>query len=145
MNKTCISSLHFFHGDNNRFYLEVFFLVGSVEISSLRSRYDCDAVSLNSSIEFRPCQLKLQDSPKMARAALSRRAIDIQCGVVSRLSGAMPVCCLEAREAAYSPYRAPLDGPFRWAKNGPYQMRRHDCIINRYVFNRPLHLFLLYM
>src|SRR6218665_2535576 len=34
-------------------------------------------------------------------------------------------CLLLAdRRATYGPYRPPLDGPFRRAKNGPSQMRR---------------------
>ena len=57
--------------------------MGSVEISSLQSRYDCDVLSSNTGIVFRHCQLKNPDGPKMARATLSRRAIiDGQCGVL---------------------------------------------------------------
>ena len=49
------------------------------------------------------------------------------CAVRQRPSEAMPVCCLVARRATYGPYRHPLDGPFRRAKNGPSQMRRPAC------------------
>ena len=37
---------------------------------------------------------------------------------------ATPVWCLTATRATYGPYRPPLDGPLRRAKNGPSQMRR---------------------
>ena len=61
----------------------------------------------------------------MARAALSRQAIDVgKINVIYRSSRATPVCCLAARRATYGPYRPQLDRPFRRAKNGPSQMRR---------------------
>ena len=60
----------------------------------------------------------------MARAALSRRALDGPCAVMYRPSGATPVCVLATRWAIYSPYRLPLDGPFILAKTDPYQRRR---------------------
>src|SRR6218665_1364809 len=58
---------------------------------------------------------------KMARAALCRRATDGPCAVMQRPSGASPVCCLAG---TCSPCRLPLDGPFRRAKNDPFQLRR---------------------
>ena len=60
----------------------------------------------------------------MARAALRRRAIR---GKVVEMRPT-PVCCLAASRATYGPYRPPLDGPFRRAKNGPTQMRRPVCL-----------------
>src|SRR6218665_407104 len=41
--------------------------------------------------------------------------------------GATPVCYLADRRVICRPYRPPLDGPFRRAKNGPPQTRRPGC------------------
>ena len=60
----------------------------------------------------------------MARAALRRRTIDGKFAVMFRKSGATPISCLAAGRVTYGPYRPPLDGPFRLAKNGPSQMIR---------------------
>ena len=91
--------------------------------------YTCKIDSfITATAVLRPSHLKIPDGPKMAHAALSRRAIDGPCAVIYRLSGTTPVCCLAARRATtYGPYRPPLDGPFRRAKNGPSQMRRPGC------------------
>jgi len=57
----------------------------------------------------------------MARASLSRRAM---CFNVAAKWGDAYICCLAARRATFGPYRPPLDGSFRRAKNDPSQMRR---------------------
>ena len=58
----------------------------------------------------------------MACAALRRQAIDGPFAVMQQRSRVTSVYCLAARRATYGPYRPLLDGPFRWAKNGPSQM-----------------------
>src|SRR6218665_2035655 len=75
-----------------------------------------------------PSHLKISGGPRMARAALSRRAIDgPSVGKLTSYTGraGRPVfAVLAARRATYGPYRPQLDGPFRRAKEGPSQMRR---------------------
>src|SRR6218665_984863 len=73
----------------------------------------------------RPSHLKIPGGPKMARAALSRRAIHGP--NVSKLTcytAQQGDACLASRRVTYGPYRPQLEGPFRRAKNGPSQMRR---------------------
>jgi len=68
----------------------------------------------------RPSHLKIPGGPKMARAALNRRAM---CSNVAA-KGAKPVSCLAARRATYGPYGHPLNEPFKRAENGPSQIGR---------------------
>ena len=86
----------------------------------LRDLLDCydNVLAVN-----RP-HLQIPGGPKMARAALRRRAIDGPFAVMWQESRVMPVCCFAARWATFGPYRPLLDGPLRRAKNGPSQMRR---------------------
>jgi len=71
---------------------------------------------------------------KMARAALSRRAITDR-GVL--------VCCLAAKRATFGPYRPLIDGPLRRAKNGPIQMRRPNAsLLELLQLTKMLHEFI---
>src|SRR6218665_1729376 len=54
------------------------------------------------------------------------------CAVMWRPSRATPVCCLAPMRATYTPYKPPLDGPFRRVKTYQSQMGKPKSPVKKF-------------